>query len=186
MDLWLSSFISWSWNYCLLVVGRTSLPPYPPRCLGTWQMLEAWLPVRWKTHRVPQPLLYLLPPVPLLIRGIYCPLLVQIPVLPPGHLTLLPLPVHFLLTSQFEQQIFAQPCLFLTYLAQIPTQSSTPKHYSMIIICKLKLNLFCFILFFGTMKFKNHENNCNQKFKENVSTVFTHLALCTWMKLPIT
>lgn len=40
----------------------------------------------------------------------------HIPVLFPGHISLLPLAVHFLIPPQCEEQILDQSCLFLAYL----------------------------------------------------------------------
>lgn len=45
-DLWLFSFIKWSWICSLLIVEGTPLPPYPPRGSGTWEKQEAWLAVK--------------------------------------------------------------------------------------------------------------------------------------------
>lgn len=39
----------------------------------------------------------------------------------PDHLYLFPLPVNFLLTPEFEEQILVQPCQFLACLAWFPT-----------------------------------------------------------------
>lgn len=99
---------------CLQWEGLHSPHTHPE----VWGADRCWKPdcqwrLRWKVQRVPQPLLYLSPPVHPCILGKILPPTHSnhIPVLPQVHLTLLPLPVLFLLTSQFEQQIFAQPCL---------------------------------------------------------------------------
>lgn len=44
-----------------------------------------------------------------------------IPIFFPGNMFLLPLAVHSLLTSQCEEQVFPQPCNFLTCLTWFPT-----------------------------------------------------------------
>lgn len=42
-------------------------------------------------------------------------------ILSPGHRSLLPLAMHFLLTPQFEEQILGQPCWFPAFPVSFPT-----------------------------------------------------------------
>lgn len=83
-------------------------------CFLTYVLLESLIFILHTPWRVPFHLCLSFPdPVPTHPN--------PVPVLSPGHLSLLPLAVHFLLTPQFEEQILAQSCRYPACLAQFAT-----------------------------------------------------------------